>query len=68
MEGVRKLYSIRAAIEEVFRILKQACGWQGVQQRQIKTYTQHLTFTCKGSKYRPVLVFMYCVAGSLLAS
>lgn len=42
--GVKKLYSIRAAIEEVFRILKQACGWQGVQQRQIKTYTQHLTF------------------------
>lgn len=41
---VKKLYKIRAEIEEVFRVLKQECGWQGVQQRNIKTYTNHLTF------------------------
>jgi SRSO17 transposase len=41
---VKKLYKMRAEIEEVFRILKQECGWQGVQQRNIQTYTNHLTF------------------------
>ena len=34
----------------MFRVLKQECGWQGVQQRNLKTYTHHLTLA-----YRPTI-------------
>jgi hypothetical protein len=43
-QATKKLYKIRAQIEEVFRVLKQECGWQGVQQRDIHSYQNHLTY------------------------
>jgi hypothetical protein len=43
-QATKKLYKIRALIEEVFRVLKQECAWQGVQQRDIQTYNNHLTY------------------------
>jgi putative transposase len=39
---VKKLYGIRALIEELFRVLKQICGWQGCQLRCLKSYWNHL--------------------------
>ena len=39
---VKKLYRIRADIEEVIKVLKQACGWRSCQQRSLHTYAQHL--------------------------
>jgi putative transposase len=42
-DEIRRLYSIRTGIEEVFRILKQECGWQGVQARQVRSYRTQLT-------------------------
>lgn len=42
-DEVRRLYSIRAGIEEVFRVLKQECGWQGVQARGVRAYRTQLT-------------------------
>jgi hypothetical protein len=43
-KAAKRLYKIRSGIEEVFRALKQECGWRGVQQRNVRTYTNHLTF------------------------
>lgn len=43
-KAVKKLYRIRAAIEETFRVLKQHCGWQAVQQRLARNYHRHLRF------------------------
>jgi putative transposase len=40
---IRGLYSIRTGIEEVFRVLKQECGWQGVQARRVRSYRTQLT-------------------------
>jgi putative transposase len=42
-DEIRRLYSIRTGIEEVFRVLKQECGWQGVQARQVRSYRTQLT-------------------------
>jgi hypothetical protein len=42
-KAVKKLYKIRANIEEVFKLVKQHCGWQAVQQRTIRTYYRHLS-------------------------
>jgi putative transposase len=42
-DEIRALYSIRTGIEEVFRVLKQACGWQGVQARRVRPYRTQLT-------------------------
>lgn len=39
---VRDLYKQRSPIEEVFRVLKQECGWQGCQLRSITAYRRHL--------------------------
>jgi hypothetical protein len=39
----KKLYKIRAEIEEVFKLLKQHCGWQAVQQRTTRSYHRHLS-------------------------
>jgi putative transposase len=39
---VKKLYRIRADIEEVIKVLKQECGWKSCQQRSLHTYSQHL--------------------------
>jgi putative transposase len=39
---VKKLYRIRADIEEVIKVLKQECGWSSCQQRSLHTYSQHL--------------------------
>lgn len=39
---IKKLYSIRALIEELFRVLKQLCGWQGCQLRCLQGYWNHL--------------------------
>jgi putative transposase len=41
-QEVRDLYKQRSPIEEVFRILKQECGWQGCQLRSITAYRRHL--------------------------
>ena len=43
-KAVRKLYRVRANLEEVFRSLKQHCGWQAVQQRSPRNYHRHLGF------------------------
>lgn len=59
-KAVKKLYKIRAEIEEVFRVLKQECGWQGVQQRNIKTYTNHLTFGLLAYMYLQQLKLQTC--------
>jgi putative transposase len=40
---VKALYHARAVIEEVFRGLKQTCGWEGCQLRSVRGYRQHLT-------------------------
>ena len=40
---VKKLYSIRNMIDEVFRVLKQVCGWQGCQLRSEGGYWNHLS-------------------------
>jgi putative transposase len=40
---VKALYHSRAVIEEVFRVLKQTCGWEGCQLRSVRGYRQHLT-------------------------
>jgi len=40
---LRSLYKIRSTIEETFRVLKQECGWEGVQQQSIPAYRRHLT-------------------------
>jgi hypothetical protein len=42
-DEIRRLYSIRTGIEEVFRVLKQECGWQGVQARQLRPIRSQLT-------------------------
>jgi putative transposase len=42
-DEIRRLYSIRTGIEEVFRVLKQECGWQGVQARRVRSYRTQLT-------------------------
>jgi putative transposase len=42
-DEIRGLYSIRTGIEEVFRVLKQECGWQGVQARRVRSYRTQLT-------------------------
>jgi putative transposase len=42
-QEVKRLYGIRALIEELFRVLKQVCGWQGCQMRCLNSYWQHLT-------------------------
>jgi len=42
-QQVRDLYKQRSPIEEVFRVLKQECGWQGCQLRSITAYRRHLT-------------------------
>jgi Transposase DDE domain len=42
-QEVRDLYKIRTLIEEVIRVLKQECGWQGCQLRSVTTYRRHLT-------------------------
>lgn len=39
---VKKLYRIRADIEEVIKVLKQECGWSSCQQRSLHTYSHHL--------------------------
>ena len=39
----KALYRIRSLIEEVFKVLKQHCGWHGVQQKTIRSYRRHLT-------------------------
>jgi putative transposase len=39
---VKRLYAIRNMIEEVFRVLKQVCGWQGCQLRCVRGYWNHL--------------------------
>jgi len=36
---LRSLYKIRST----FRVLKQECGWEGVQQQSIPAYRRHLT-------------------------
>jgi putative transposase len=41
-KAVKKLYSLRADIEEVIKVLKQECGWNSCHQRSLHTYTQHL--------------------------
>jgi putative transposase len=41
--AVKALYHSRAVIEEVFRVLKQTCGWEGCQLRSVRGYRQHLT-------------------------
>jgi putative transposase len=41
-QGVKALYHARAVIEEVFRSLKQTCGWEGCQLRSVRGYRQHL--------------------------
>ena len=41
--SLKALYRIRAEIEEVFRVLKQECAWQGCQQRSLRHYYRHLT-------------------------
>jgi putative transposase len=41
-KAVKKLYRIRADIEEVIKVLKQECGWESCQQRSLHTYRQHL--------------------------
>ncbi|GIW36961.1 MAG: transposase [Meiothermus sp.] len=41
--ALRSLYKIRSTIEETFRVLKQECGWEGVQQQSIPAYRRHLT-------------------------
>ncbi len=40
---LRSLYRIRNTIEETFKVLKQECGWEGVQQKSIPAYRRHLT-------------------------
>jgi putative transposase len=40
--AVKALYHARAVIEEVFRVLKQTCGWEGCQLRSVHGYRQHL--------------------------
>ena len=40
---VKRLYAIRNVIEEVFRMLKQVCGWQGCQLRCERGYWNHLS-------------------------
>lgn len=40
---MRGLYKHRNIIEETFKILKQACGREGVQQRTVSSYRRHLT-------------------------
>jgi putative transposase len=42
-QQVRDLYKQRSPIEEVFRVLKQECGWQGCQLRSLTAYRRHLT-------------------------
>lgn len=37
------IYKIRSSIEETFKVLKQECGWEGVQQQSIAAYRRHLT-------------------------
>lgn len=39
---VKKLYRIRADVEEVIKVLKQECGWQHCQQRSLHAYKRHL--------------------------
>jgi putative transposase len=41
-KAVKKLYRIRADIEEIIKVLKQECGWKSCQQRSLHTYSQHL--------------------------
>jgi hypothetical protein len=40
---VKRFYAIRNVIEEVFRVLKQLCGWQGCQLRCERGYWNHLS-------------------------
>ena len=47
-DEVRGLYSSRTGIEEVFRVLKQECGWQGVQARQVRSYRTQLSLGVLG--------------------
>ena len=47
-DQVRGLYSSRTGIEEVFRVLKQECGWQGVQARQVRSYRTQLSLGMLG--------------------
>lgn len=42
-EEIRRIYSVRAGVEEVIRRLKQECGWQGCQARGVRSYRSHLT-------------------------
>lgn len=42
-KAVKKLYKIRANIEEVIKLLKQHCGWQAVQQPSVRNYYRHLS-------------------------
>lgn len=63
-QEVKKLYSTRAVIEEVFRVLKQTCGWEGCQLRTVRGYQQHLaagvlafTFLQHRKKYRKISVY-----------
>lgn len=39
---MRGLYKSRDIIEETFKTLKQACGWEGMQQRTVSSYRRHL--------------------------
>ena len=41
-QHIRDLYKQRSPIEEVFRVLKQECGWQGCQLRSPTAYRRHL--------------------------
>ncbi|MGL4611210.1 MAG: transposase [Trueperaceae bacterium] len=41
-QQVRDLYKQRSPIDEVFRVLKQECGWQGCQLRSATAYRRHL--------------------------
>lgn len=41
-QEIRDLYKQRSPIEEVIRVLKQECGWQGCQLRSITAYRRHL--------------------------
>ena len=47
-DQARGLYSSRTGIEGVFRVLKQECGWQGVQARQVRSYRTQLSLGVLG--------------------
>jgi hypothetical protein len=59
-KAVKKLYRLRAAIEEIFRILRQHCGWQAVQQRSARNYHRHLSFGVLALAYLQKLKSLHC--------